>query len=122
MVVRKREGSLSKEEKKIVKALLSKEWRNQDIQHLINKGRVATINSARITEVKGDNKIKPASDDDVDFFIKKKDSFDPRTGLNLYDDEQLIRARECMILAVNVFNNPALQFKTEVFSVLSNIA
>lgn len=40
MVGRKREGALSKDEKKIVKALLGKGWRNQDIQALLNIGRL----------------------------------------------------------------------------------
>lgn len=122
MVVRKREGSLSKDEKRIVKSLLNLGWRNQDIQALVNTGREATINSARITEVKSNPAVKPASDKEVTFYIKKKQSYDFKTGLNLYDDERIIRSREAMILAVNVFNNSSLLFKTEVFSVLSNIA
>lgn len=52
MAGRKREGALTKNEKRIVKALLNAKWRNQDIQALVNVGRAATINSARITEVK----------------------------------------------------------------------
>ncbi|MEI7931378.1 MAG: DUF3644 domain-containing protein [Actinomycetes bacterium] len=122
MVERKREGTLSNDERKIVKALLNKGWRNQDIQALVNVGRGATINSARITEVKGNQKQEAASDEEVEFFRIRKSSFDPRTGLNLFDDERLIRAREAMILAVQIFNSAALSFKTEVFSVLANIA
>ncbi len=122
MAIKKKDGGLTKEEKPIVKALLKKNWRNQDIQALINIGRKATINSARITGVKQDDTIKPSSNEKVDFFIRKKNAFDPRTGLNLYDDERLVRAREAMILAVHVFNNPALWFKTELFAVLANIA
>ena len=52
----------------------------------------------------------------------KKRSIDTSTGLNLFDDERLIRAREAMILAVQLFNSAAFRFKTEVFSVLVNIA
>ena len=122
MAVRRAEGALTEGEKGIVKGLLSEGWRNQDIQALINIGRVATINSARITEVKQNKKIKPATEEELEFFQKRQRSFDPQTGLNLYDEERLIRAREAMILAVQVFNSPALKFKTEVFSVLANIA
>src|SRR5262245_10409025 len=93
-----------------------------DIQALVNVGRSATINSARITEVKEDQAQKTATDEEVEFFQIKKRSFDSRTGLNLFDDERLIRAREAMILAVQIFNSAALSFKTEVFSVLANIA
>ncbi len=122
MVIRKAAGALTNEERKIVKALLARGWRNQDIQALVNINRTATINSARITEVKTNDRVKATSDEATDFYIKKKESFDPQTGLNLYDDERLIRAREAMLLAVQVFNNPGLKFKTEVFAVQANIA
>lgn len=122
MAARNRQGALTDEEKPIVKALLAKGWRNQDIQALVNIGREATINSARITGVKQDATIAAASDDEVEFFRIKKSSFDPKTGLNLFDHERLIRAREAMVLAVQVFNSPALRFKAEVFAMLANVA
>jgi hypothetical protein len=122
MNTRKREGGLNADEKRIVKALLAGGMRNQDIQALVNTGRNATINSARITGVKKDQNIKPASEDEVLFYKKKKQSYDWQTGLNLYDDERLIRAREAMILAVDIFNSPSCCFKTEIFAVLANIA
>lgn len=122
MVTRNKQGSLTELEKRVIKALLSKGWRNQDIQALVNIGREATINSARITEVKNLATITVASDDEVEFFEIKKKSYDPRTGLNLFDHERLIRAREAMILGVQVFNSPALRFKTEVFTMLANVA
>lgn len=122
MAIRDNDVSLTSYEKKIVKALLKKGWRNQDIQALINTGRKATINSGRITGVKKDAQQQAATDDDVSFFELKKRSYDPYTGLNHYDDERLVRAREAMILAVQIFNSASLKFKSEVFSVLSNIA
>ena len=122
MVARKKEGALIAHEKMIVKALLKKGRRNQDIQTLINMGRAATVNSARITEVKQNKRQKAASDDEVAFYEIKKLSIDTATGLNLFDDERLIRAREAMILAVQIFNSAAFRFKTEVFAVLVNIA
>ena len=88
----------------------------------MNIGRIATINSARITEVKQNAAITPASDDAVEFYKLDKQSFDPRTGLSVFHDERLIRAREAMIVAVQIFNSPALKFKTEVFAVLAHIA
>ena len=115
-------GALSEDEKRIARALLDRGERNQDIQALINIGRFVTINSARITEVKKNDNQQPASEEEVKFYRLKKHSYDPRTGLNLFDDERLIRAREAMILAVQIFNSSALKFKTEVFSVLANIA
>lgn len=122
MAIKKEGGALSREEKRIVKALIQKGQRNQDIQALINIGRAATINSARITEVKKNHSQAAATEVELAAFEKKKQSFDAATGLNLYDDERLIRAREAMILAVQIFNNPALKFKTENFTVLAQIA
>lgn len=121
-IARSKQGALKNDEKPIVKALLSKGWRNQDIQALVNIGRDATINSARITETKKDDRIVSASDDEVEFFQIKKKSYDHKTGLNLFDNERLIRSREAMILAVQVFNSPAMCFKTEVFTMLANVA
>ena len=58
---------------------------------MINSGgRKATVNSARITGVKQDEKIVPASDAEVEAFLRRKKAFDPTTGLNLIDDERLI--------------------------------
>lgn len=122
MVARKKQGGLTEEEKPIVKALLAKGWRNQDIQALVNTGREATINSGRITGAKQDAAIVAASDEEIEFFKIKKASFDPKTGLNLFDHERLIRSREAMILAVQVFNSPALRFKSEVFTMLAHVA
>ncbi|WP_258042982.1 DUF3644 domain-containing protein [Sphingomonas sp. NBWT7] len=121
-MARNKQGALTDDEKSIVKALLAKGWRNQDIQALVNVGREATINSARITEAKNNNAVSAASDEEVEFFQIRKRSFDHKTGLNLYDNERLIRSREAMILAVEVFNSPSLRFKSEVFTMLANVA
>lgn len=122
MAGRNRDGALTAAEKPIVKALLARGWRNQDIQALVNVGRKATINSARITETKNDDSIVAADDAEVEFFQIRKNYYDKNTGLNLFDDERLIRAREAMILAVQVFNSPSTSFKTEVFTMLANVA
>lgn len=115
-------GALTVEEQQVAKRLLMDGWRNQDIQALVNHGRRATINSARITAVKKNNEILPATDQQLVRFKASKKSYDPKTGLNLFHDERVIRARESMMLAVNVFNNSMVLFKSEVFSVLANIA
>lgn len=66
---RHKEGALSDEEKRVAKALLEEEWRNQDIVALFNVGREHSINSARITEVKQDDKQEIASKEDVEAFV-----------------------------------------------------
>ena len=78
-MARKPEGALTDYEKRIVKGLLSRGDRNQDIQALINLGRKATVNSARITEVKQDETIVPAPEAELDFFKRKKRCYDPQT-------------------------------------------
>ena len=114
--------NLTAEEKSVIKALLTEGMRNQDILTLVNYEREATINFGRISGVKNNASIAPASPEEVAFFKRKKRSFDPITGLNLYRDERLIRAREAMLLAVTIFNSGNYRFKTEVFAVLANIA
>ena len=114
--------TLTDEEKRVVKALASEGMRNQDIHALINYERVATVNFGRIAGVKKNPNISPASPEEVAFFRRKKTSFDPITGLNVYNDERLIRAREAMIMAVTIFNSGGHKFKTELFAVLANIA
>jgi Protein of unknown function (DUF3644) len=115
-------ATLTPEERKIIKALLSKGEKNQTILALINTNRHASVNGGRITEVKKDTEQLSATDVEVQLFRLKKVSFDPKTTLNQFDDERLVRSREAMIPAVQIFNSASLKFKSEVFSVLSNIA
>lgn len=122
MVGRQRDGALTAEEKRAVKALLTEGMRNQDIQDLVNRGRRATINSARITEVKHDDTQEVASEDELELFKIKRKLYDPVTGLNDIDHERMVRAREAMMMAVHIFNSPQLRFRTELFVVLANIA
>ncbi|MFY0611027.1 MAG: DUF3644 domain-containing protein [Hyphomicrobiaceae bacterium] len=122
MIKRSKDGSLDEEEKRVVKALLSEGMRNQDIQDLVNRGRRATINGARITEVKQDDDQEVAREDEVELFKIKRKLYDPVTGLNDIDHERLIRSREAMMMAVQIFNSPHLKFRTEQFAVLAIIA
>ncbi|PZW41363.1 hypothetical protein C8P66_12171 [Humitalea rosea] len=109
-------------EKSVIKALINDGWRNQDIQTLINTGRVASINFGRISGVKKATNIIPATKQQVDIFRHKKLLFDHITGLCPFEDERLVRAREAMILAVELFNTPRIEFKAGVFSMLANVA
>ena len=113
---------LSPLEKRVVKSLLAQGMKSQDVHARISHNRSASVNFGRISAVKKDTAIIEATPEELSFFFKKQASFNPITGLNLYDDERLIRAREAMILAVTTFNNATSYFKTEVFAVLANIA
>jgi hypothetical protein len=103
----KKPTALTEEEKRVIKALLIDGMRNQDIHMLVNYERKATINFGRIAGVKKDANISPASPEEVAFFKRKKRSFDPITGLNLYGDERLIRAREAMKSRTRKFEQDA---------------
>jgi hypothetical protein len=109
-------------EKRIIKALIAKGWRNQDIHAWINIGRQTTVNFGRISGVKKNLSQQPATGEELEYFTLHRQAYDAQTGLNRYEDERLIRAREAMILAVQVFNSAGLKFKTEVFTVLANVA
>jgi hypothetical protein len=109
-------------EKSVIKALLNDGWRNQDVQALINTGRPASINFGRISGIKSDNAIVPAAKQQVEAFRHKKLLFDHLTGLCPIDNERIVRAREAMILAVELFNTPRIAFKAGVFSMLANVA
>lgn len=115
-------ASLSELEKRIVKALFEKGQRGQDIHAIINTGRTPSVNFARITTVKKNPNQEISSAEEIEFYTKYKRSQDLLTGLNPYDDERLVRAREAMILAVQIFNSPAMKFKSEVFCILANIS
>lgn len=115
-------AALTPLEKSVIKALLNDGWRNQDIQALINTGRPASINFGRISGIKADDAVEPASKQHVETFRHKKLLFDHVTGLCPIDNERLVRAREAMILAVELFNTPRIAFKTGVFSMLANVA
>lgn len=109
-------------EKSVIKALLAEGWRNQDIHTLINTGRSASINFGRISGIKSDNSVAPATKQQVDAFRHKKMLYDHVTGLCPIDNERLVRAREAMILAVELFNTPRIAFKAGIFSMLANVA
>jgi hypothetical protein len=115
-------SALTANEKAIVKSLLNAGERNQDIHALVNVGREATVNFGRITTVKKNAAIEPASDSEVRLYRAKKQKFDHVTGLCVFDDERLVRAKEAMILSVELFNTPQVTFKAGVFVILSNIA
>jgi uncharacterized protein DUF3644 len=115
-------SALTAPEKAVIKALLNDNWRNQDIQALVNTGRAASINFGRIAGIKASNAVVPATKEQVEAFRHKKLLFDHVTGLCPFDNERLVRAREAMILAVELFNTPRIAFKAGVFSMLANVA
>jgi hypothetical protein len=115
-------SALTPLEKSVIKALLSDGWTNQDAHALINTGRSPSVNFGRISGVKADAQIVAATKQQVAAFRYKKLLFDHVTGLCPIENERLVRAREAMILAVELFNTPRVAFKAGVFSMLANVA
>lgn len=119
---RSKDGGLTSEEKRLVKGLLQRGYIPQDIVHIVNQGRKKTTNLGRISEIDKDGGITAATDEEVKRYIKIQSSYDPKTLLNPYKDCRLVRSREAMMAAVELFNNPNMCFRIEMFCVLSNIA
>ena len=113
--------SLTLAEKRIAKALALAGERNQDIHILINLGRSPSVNFGRLSGAR-DWTIDAATLDEVERFRLEKSLIDLKTGLSPFTQERLVRSREAMMLAVQVFNLPALLFKSELFAMLSNVA
>jgi hypothetical protein len=68
MAKKQSKTALTPLERSVIKALLQDGWRNQDIQVLINTGRPASINFGRISGIKADDTIVPASKQQVEAF------------------------------------------------------
>jgi hypothetical protein len=113
--------SLTLVEKRIVKALSLSGERNQDTHILINLGRTPSVNFGRLAGAK-EWDVEAATDEEVGRFRFEKSLVDLKTGLSPFQNERLVRSREAMMLAVQVFNLPALLFKIELFAILANVA
>jgi len=125
MVKRNRKSKLENWEVALVKAMLNKGYYNdQDILAYFTRPS-RSINHARISEIRREEKhkrTKPASDKALEDFLSGWPRIDPETGLHLYGDELLMKAREAMLLAVQAYNNPKSNFRSEVFIVTAIIA
>ena len=115
-------GGLNGYEKRIVQGFLNDKLRAQGIVAEINSFRPCTVNVGRIYDVRDDPNQKAASKKELDEYRAFKRSFDARMGLSPYLHERLVKSREAMLLAVQVFNSPSTKFRAETFSVLAVIA
>jgi len=71
-----------------------------------------------------DKTISSATEEELERFLKRQESWDLNTGLNPFVPEylRLWRAREAMLSAIAIFNNPQQFFKAESFCVNACIA
>lgn len=104
-----------------LKTLPSNPWNNQDVLQLINTCRLKSVNPGRINENEY-IKAPKATAEVIKLYIEIQNAWDLKTKLNPYHHERLVSAREAMIQAVQVFNNPSMHFKTQSFAVSAIIA
>ncbi|MET0748904.1 MAG: DUF3644 domain-containing protein [Rhizobium sp.] len=117
-------NSLSDSEASIIKAMLLRKFIPQDIQAYFSRP-TRSINHARISDIRDGRKFKDtptATEDELDTFLECWPDVDPDTGLKMSGDELLIKAREAMIAAVQIFNSGGFSFRAELFIVTSVIA
>ncbi len=126
MVKRNRKNKLESWEVALVKAMLAKGKFGNDQDILAYFTRPSrSINHARIAEIRRGKRhanIKAATDKNLERFIESWPQVDSETGLHLFGDELLIKAREAMLVAVQSYNNPKTHFRSEVFIVAAIIA
>lgn len=124
-MARKRRGNkLERWEVSLVKAMLAKgQYNDQDILPYFTRP-TRSINHRVISEIRTERKHKAArvaNDDELNDFLRNWPDIDPSTGLNKVGDELLIKSREAMIAAVQIFNSAGLTFRAELFIVTSII-
>lgn len=84
-----------------------------------------TINHRLISQIEAGTDhedITPSSKENMKKFIDNYPLIDLATGLHLYGDELIIKAREAMLNAVQAYNNPKTYFRAESFIVFAVIA
>jgi hypothetical protein len=109
----------------LVKAMIAQNKLNdQDILAWFTRP-TRSINHARIKEIRDGIKhqsVAPACEAELQRYLAAWPYIDPATGLQLIDDELLVKSREAMLHAVQGYNNPRTFFKSEVFIVIAIIA
>lgn len=125
--VRRRGNTLERWEVSIVKAMIDRGDHFQNDQDILAYFTRPTrsINHRLIGEIRNGTKhkqTKTASDDELDTFLAAWPDVDHTTGLSIRGDELLIKAREAMIAAVQIFNSAGLTFRAELYIVTAIIA
>jgi hypothetical protein len=125
MARRSRSNRLERWEIALIKTMIAQEkYNDQDILAYFTRP-TRTINHARIKEIRDGTKhssLKAASAEEVSAFLDVWPAIDWKTGLHIYGDERLIKAREAMMAAVQAFNSPGRFFRAELFIVSAIIA
>src|SRR4051794_3663455 len=125
MATRNPKNKLEHWEVALAKAMIARGGLNDQeiLAYFMRPGR--TINHARIKEIRDGSRhrrIVAAPLEALDRYMAAWPHIDPATGLQILDDELLVKSREAMLHAVQGYNNPRTFFKSEVFIVTAVIA
>ncbi len=122
---RRRNSSLEPWEISIIKTMIgTKRYNDQEILAYFTRPS-RSVNHRAIGEIRTKSKhnaVGPATLVQLDNFFMIWPNIEPETGLSIWDNELLIKAREAMIAAVHIFNGAGLTFRSELFIVTSVIA
>jgi Protein of unknown function (DUF3644) len=97
---------------------------DQEIQAYFTRPN-RNINHARILEIRQGRRhpeVPVASHSELRAFLQRWPEHDHVTGLHHIDDELVVKAREAMLNAIQIYNNPRAFFRSECFIVLAVIA
>lgn len=124
---RRRRKGLENWEIKIIKAMFRRAGQftnDQDILAYFTRP-TRSVNHRSVSEIRNGSKhraINPASEEELDEFLRLYPDVDPLTGLHRRGDQLLIKAREAMISSLQTFNSMGLNFRAELFIVTAVIA
>ena len=122
---RRRGSALEQWEVAIVKAMLEKHDRtDQEILAYFTRP-TRSVNHRLIGKIRkgaAHSRTPTATDEELVEFLTTWPEIDLQTGLSLRGDELLVKAREAMIAAVQIFNGAGLNFRAELFIVTAIIA
>jgi hypothetical protein len=84
-----------------------------------------SINHRVIAEIRAGSHfatVEIAPEEHLRLFRERWFSYSVKTGKQREIEEHIMKAREAQIAAIQIFNNPAINFRTEIFIVLTVIA
>ena len=124
-MARQKSSQLEQWEIALVKALLRDTDKNDQtiLAYFTRPDR--SINHRVISHIRREmihTSVEAASKSELNAFLQNWPFIDPSTGLHLFGDELLIKAREAMLNAVQNYNNPKAYFRSETFIVTAIIA
>jgi hypothetical protein len=117
--------SLAKWEIALMKAFMNSTGMNDQeiLPYFSRPGR--SINHRVIGEIRNGSHfsdIEAATEEELRAFKERWFSYSVKQGTEREIEELVLKAREAQIAAIQIFNNPAIQFRAEIYIVLSVIA